>query len=271
MSVKKVLIFDSGVGGLSVFEQLKKQSPALQYFYLFDNDYFPYGELDADFIVQRLTHLLSAFVETHKIDLIVIACNTASTIALPFLRGHFAIPIVGVVPAIKPAARLTKKGVIGLLATPATIDRPYTSELIKEFAAGKQVLKIGSTQLVKLAELKLHGKLIKQADIEAILAPWLNLEKIPDTIVLGCTHFPLLKAEITACFATTINLVDSGNAIAQRVTQLLGQKSSIETKNSHHAYFTQVFDRQQQDQFRALQRSFSAFGFASLERYCLND
>lgn len=271
MSVKKVLIFDSGVGGLSVFEQVVKQSPALKYFYLFDNAYFPYGELEADFIVLRLKQLLSAFVDKHKIDLIVIACNSASTVALPFLREHFSIPIVGVVPAIKPAASLTKNGVIGLLATPATIERPYTAQLINEFAADKQVLKIGSTHLVKLAEFKLHGKLIRQADIEAVLAPWLNLEKVPDTIVLGCTHFPLLKEEIARCFQHNINLVDSGNAIAQRVAQLLGQSPVTEGENTHQAYFTKAFSRQQCAEFNALQRSFLAFGFSSLQLYCLND
>lgn len=267
MSVKQVLIFDSGVGGLSVFEQVIKQSPAIKCFYLFDNAYFPYGELKADFLIQRLMRLLSSFVSRHKIDLIVIACNSASTVALKYLREHFAIPIVGVVPAIKPATFLTQNGVIGLLATPATINGVYTARLIDEFAADKQVLKIGSTQLVKLAELKLHGKLIQQADIEAALAPWLILEKMPDTIVLGCTHFPLLKAEITRCFKYKIKLVDSGNAIAQRVTQLLGGSEMTVKENNHQAYLTKAYSFDESAHFSALQRSFLAYGFNSLELY----
>jgi len=271
MSVKKVLIFDSGVGGLSVFEKIIKQSPGLKYFYLFDNAYFPYGELEADFLIRRLMNLLSSFVAKHKIDLIVIACNSASTVALQFLREHFSIPIVGVVPAIKPAASLTENGVIGLLATPATIHRSYTSQLINEFAAQKLVLKIGSTQLVKLAELKLHGKLIKQADIEAVLAPWLSLEKRPDTIILGCTHFSLLKAEIARCFNNKINLVDSGNAVAQRVSQLLGEIPITVRKNNHQAYFTEEYNQAESANFRALQRSFLAYNFGSLQRYCLKN
>ncbi|PKH01291.1 glutamate racemase [Psychromonas sp. MB-3u-54] len=267
MSVKQVLIFDSGIGGLSVFERVIKQSPAIKYFYLFDNAYFPYGELKPDFLIQRLMSLLSSFVGRHKIDLIVIACNSASTVALQYLRGHFSIPIVGVVPAIKPATFLTKNGVIGLLATPATINGAYTARLIDEFAAGKQVLKIGSTQLVKLAELKLQGKLIQQADMESVLAAWLILEKMPDTIVLGCTHFPLLKAEIARCFKHKINLVDSGNAIAQRVTQLLGKGGMAEIKNTHQAYFTKVYQPDEGANFNALQRSFLAYGFNSLQLY----
>jgi len=267
MSVKQVLIFDSGVGGLSVFEQVIEQSPAIKCFYLFDNAYFPYGELEADFLIRRLMRLLSSFVGKHKIDLIVIACNTASTVALEYLREHFSIPIVGVVPAIKPAAFLTKNSVIGLLATPATINGAYTDRLIDEFAADKQVLKIGSTQLVKLAELKLHGKLIAQADIEAALTPWLILEKSPDTIVLGCTHFPLLKAEIARCFKDKINLVDSGNAIAQRVKQLLGESEAAGKENNHQAYFTKPYRFDESANFIALQRSFLTYGFISLQLY----
>lgn len=267
MSVKQVLIFDSGVGGLSVFEQVEKQSPAIKYFYLYDNAYFPYGELKADFLIQRLMSLLSSFVGRHKIDLIVIACNSASTVALQTLRERFSIPIVGVVPAIKPATFLTQNGVIGLLATPATINGDYTARLIHEFAADKQVLKIGSTQLVKLAELKLHGKLIQQADIEAALAAWLILDKMPDTIVLGCTHFPLLKEEIARCFKHPINLVDSGNAIAQRVTQLLGKSEMTGKENNHQAYFTKAYKLAESADFNALQCSFSAYGFNSLQPY----
>jgi glutamate racemase len=267
MSVKQVLIFDSGIGGLSVFEEVIKHSPAIKYFYLFDNAYFPYGELKADFLIRRLISLLSSFVGRHKIDMIVIACNSASTVALQSLREHFSIPIVGVVPAIKPATFLTQNGVIGLLATPATINGVYTARLINEFAADKQVLKIASTQLVKLAELKLQGKLIQQADIEAALAAWLSLEKMPDTIVLGCTHFPLLKAEIARCFKHKINLVDSGNAIAQRVTQLLGKSGMTGKENNHQAYFTQVYKLDESANFSALQRSFLAYGFSSLQVY----
>jgi glutamate racemase len=270
MSVKKVLIFDSGVGGLSVFAQVCKQNPNIHYSYLFDNAYFPYGELEADFLIQRLQSLLSVFVSKYNIDLIVIACNSASTVALSFLREHFSIPIVGVVPAIKPAALLTENGVIGLLATPATIKGPYTARLIEEFAADKQVLKIGSTQLVKLAELKLHGKLIPQADIEAVLAPWLMLENSPDTIVLGCTHFPLLKEEIARCFKHKVNLVDSGNAIAQRVTQLLGKSEVTLKETNHQAYFTKDYQQQDSADFIALQRSFLAYGFNALQLFAEN-
>ena len=226
MSAKRVLIFDSGVGGLSVYEQIVKYNPTIKCQYLFDNAYFPYGELPREQLIHRLTQLLTEFMQLHSVDLIVIACNSASTVALDALRLHFTIPIVGVVPAIKPATLITANNVIGLLATPGTIERAYTDTLINEFAADKTVLRIGSTQLVKLAEDKLIGKVLDVDSFRAILAPWLkNEDNMPDTLVLGCTHFPLLKEEISACFARPVHLVDSGQAIALRVKQLLNPLS----------------------------------------------
>ncbi|MEH6454674.1 MAG: aspartate/glutamate racemase family protein, partial [Psychromonas sp.] len=122
MAVKQVLIFDSGIGGLSVYKQVIKQTPNINCFYLFDNANFPYGELEDGFLIESLTQLLASFIKHNNIDLIIIACNSASTVALSSLRASFSIPIVGVVPAIKPAAQITKNNVIGLLATPATIE-----------------------------------------------------------------------------------------------------------------------------------------------------
>jgi glutamate racemase len=267
MVTKQVLIFDSGVGGLSVFQKVSQQTPNVNCFYLFDNANFPYGELEDDFLIDSLTNLLHSFIEHTKIDLIIIACNSASTVALTSLRQSFSIPIVGVVPAIKPAASLTENGVIGLLATPATINRAYTAQLINQFAADKQVLKIGSTQLVKLAELKLHGKIIKQTDIEAVFAPWLQSKQKPDTIVLGCTHFPLLKEEIASCFDNKIQLVDSGNAIAHRVQQLISENNANPKISQHHAYYTKAYNAAEKQSLQALQQSFIRYGFKSLNHY----
>ncbi len=265
MSVKQVLIFDSGVGGLSVCAQILKVNPNINYSYLFDNACFPYGELEHDFLIQRITRLLVSFTEKCPVDLIVIACNSASTAALQALRRRFSIPIVGVVPAIKPAAGMTKNGVIGLLATPATINRVYTQELITKFASSTQVLKIGSTELVKLAEEKLQGLAVDKERLQNILQPWLSLTEKPDTLVLGCTHFPLLKTEIAACFDNDINLVDSGKAIAKRVNQLLGVHTAVETTNEHQAYYTKSFPSPKQQ--LALQNSFKDYGFTVLQLY----
>lgn len=263
MAKKQVLIFDSGVGGLSVFDELMQQTTNIDCFYLFDNAYFPYGELADDFLINRLTGLLLSFVEKQNIDLIIIACNSASTVALQALRKHLSIPVVGVVPAIKPAAQLTENGVIGLLATPATIQRSYTSELIYKFAAQKEVLKIGSTELVKLAEEKLQGHVVDKKRLHQVLEPWLALAEKPDTLVLGCTHFPLLKNEIASLFEDEVQLVDSGKAVAQRAFQLLGEPNNTACVSQHRAYYTQ----QSSGRLSALQESFTAYGFQSFEHY----
>ena len=267
MTTKQVLIFDSGVGGLSVYQEIIQVNPNINSYYLFDNACFPYGELEDTFLSNRLTTLLLSFVKKHPVDLIVIACNSASTVALDALRSHLSIPIVGVVPAIKPAAQLTKNAVIGLLATPATIDRHYTENLIEQFAADIQVLKIGSTELVKLAEDKLHGLLVDKKRLHNILAPWLSLQARPDTLVLGCTHFPLLKEEITECFEHQVTLVDSGKAIAHRVSQLLGVQNDTVENNQHLAYYTKPYSSAEKAKLQVLEQQFMGYGFSSLSQY----
>jgi len=273
MSAKRVLIFDSGVGGLSVYEQIVKYNPTIKCQYLFDNAYFPYGELPREQLINRLTQLLTDFMQLHSVDLIVIACNSASTVALDALRQHFTIPIVGVVPAIKPATLITANNVIGLLATPGTIERAYTDTLINEFAADKTVLRIGSTKLVELAEDKLIGKVLDADSFRVILAPWLkNEDNMPDTLVLGCTHFPLLREEISACFAQPIHLVDSGQAIALRVKQLLNSRYfndpllNPQLLNNyllnHQAFYTRQFENKAH--LTALTASFKERGFLEI-------
>lgn len=270
MSVKRVLIFDSGVGGLSVYEQIIKINPSIKCNYLFDNAYFPYGELARETLINRTIQLLSDFMQQYPADLVVIACNSASTIALNELRLHFSIPIVGVVPAIKPATQVTCNNVIGLLATPGTIEREYTSRLIEQFANDKTVLRIGSTRLVQLAEDKLIAKPVSKEDLKAILKPWLTGGKMmPDTLVLGCTHFPLLKQEIAECFDKPIKLVDSGKAIATRVKQLLADDNGGEAlpKEEHRAFYTQRFSENKV--LIKLTKSFAEYGLVALNYYSL--
>ena len=138
-----VLVFDSGVGGLSVYNEIRQLLPNLHYIYAFDNVAFPYGEKSEKFIVERVVEIVTAVQQRYPLALAVIACNTASTVSLPALREKFAFPVVGVVPAIKPAARLTANGIVGLLATRGTVKRPYTRELIDrymdELGLGRQI------------------------------------------------------------------------------------------------------------------------------------
>lgn len=217
---KHVLIFDSGVGGLSVYQEIRKLLPDATYTYLFDNARFPYGELSSEELIPRCCALISALQKQRPADLVVIACNTASTQVLPTLRSQLSVPVVGVVPAIKPAAQLTRIGRIGLLATPATVSRPYTEKLIREFASDCTVLRIGSTELVLEAERKLAGSAVDMNCLQRVLSPWLVDEQSPDVIILGCTHFPLLKEELHQVMPH-VQLVDSGAAVARRVRSQL--------------------------------------------------
>ncbi|MFA0349496.1 glutamate racemase [Vibrio sp. 10N.222.55.C6] len=218
---KNILVFDSGVGGLSVYKEISQLLPNHNYIYVFDNEAYPYGELDQQVLIQRVQSIVASFVASHAIDIVVIACNTASTIVLPALRANNLIPIVGVVPAIKPASLLANKAV-GLIATPATITREYTHELIKNFSSNKRVELLGSTRLVDMAEDKLRGEEISLEELQKILQPMINTI---DVAVLGCTHFPLIKSEIQQVLGESVVLIDSGKAIAKRVQDLLGLES----------------------------------------------
>ena len=222
--MKKVVIFDSGVGGLSVYQEIYALLPQVQFIYAFDNAAFPYGELDDATLIKRTNYIVTLLANQYQADLVVIACNTASTIVLPSLRQQLTIPVVGVVPAIKPAALISQTKSIGLLATPATVNRAYTHQLIQQFANGCDVKMIGSTRLVEMAEQKLRGKSVDMGELIEILKPW---QGVVDSIVLGCTHFPLIKQEIQQALKYQVNIVDSGKAIAKRVVSLLELSNDV--------------------------------------------
>ncbi len=241
MANKRVLFFDSGMGGLSVMAETKKLNPSLECCYLFDNACFPYGNKSESFLISRVSVLLAAACTSLQPDLIVIACNTASTVALPTVRHQIPLPVVGVVPAIKPAAALSKRRIIGLLATPGTVRRAYTDDLIAAYASDLKVLRLGTVGLVELAEKKLQGLELRQQEVEAELQPWLSLPAAerPDVVVLGCTHFPLIKAQLAKAFGPGVRLIDSGAAVARRVQSLLfpeaenGRSAGLSVHSEH--------------------------------------
>ena len=221
-----VLVFDSGIGGLSIYNEIYSKMPNLHYIYAFDNEGFPYGDKSSEYLITRVNHIIATILQSYSIDLAVIACNTASTICLPSLRTNFPFPIVGVVPAIKPASKITKNKCIGLLATKATIQRAYTSNLIQEFAPDCDVKLLGLSELAHIAENKLQGIAVDMQQLETLLQPWLKLSVVPDTIVLGCTHYPFIQDELKMLFPHT-TFIDSGNAIAARVTALLNERFDL--------------------------------------------
>lgn len=219
----RVLVFDSGIGGLTVASEIRALGPRLSVHYAADTGFFPYGDKTDDALRHRLPRVARALVDAVRPDVFVIACNTASTLALAEVRAALSIPVVGAVPAIKPAAKLTETGTIGLLATPGTIRRAYTARLITEFAASKRVILHGSLELVKLAEAHARGEDVPPEAYAAAQAPLFEAEGGDeiDTIVLACTHFPLVRGQLIATAPHAVSYVDSGAAIARQTIRVL--------------------------------------------------
>jgi len=217
-----ILVFDSGIGGLSVMSEIRKLLPQYDYCYLFDNARLPYGNLSEQELIQGCVSLITYHAKRLNACIVVVACNTASTLVLPELRRQLSIPIVGVVPAIKPAAMLSKKKHIGLLATSGTVKRDYTHELIQQFAEGCKVELFGSSELVLLAEQYVGQIPIDRLKLKQLLLPIIATDI--DVLVLGCTHFPMIAAEISRCLGTHVTLLDSGEAVAKRVRFLLSKE-----------------------------------------------
>lgn len=231
-----ILVFDSGAGGLSVAKEILRKIPNCHMSYAADDAFYPYGIKEDRVLTQRIITQVGKLYEALKPDIVVVACNTASTLALETLRGKFDCPFVGVVPAIKPAALLSESKVIAVLATPATVSRIYTHNLIKDYAPEHKVILHGSNILVEIAERKLFSNDIDQRllqkEFDTLFAEP-DAEQI-DTLVLACTHFPLLKQEIMAITRQrkrSINLIDSGEAIARRVWDLLDKPQANEIQN----------------------------------------
>lgn len=216
-----ILFFDSGVGGLSVLEPTLKLLPKAPIVYAADSAGFPYGKRSEAEIASRVPALLGRLVERFHPRLAVIACNTASTIALEHVRSALDLPVVGTVPAIKPAAQMSKTRVIGVLGTMATVRQPYVDDLASRFAADCTIIRHGSPELVELAEAKLRGEHVSLDAVRTAAAPLFEAAKGDrvDTVVLACTHFPLLQDELEAAFKG-VAYVDGGPGIARRIAYL---------------------------------------------------
>ena len=221
-SARPLLIFDSGVGGLSVLRPIRALLPNAPIVYVADSAGYPYGTKSAAEIEARVPALLGRLVERFDPELVVIACNTASTIALDAVRAALDLPIVGTVPAIKPAAQASRSRVIGVLGTEATVRQPYIDRLSQEFASDCLVIRHGSTELVDLAEAKLRGEAADPAAYRAILDGLLSQpggERM-DTVVLACTHFPLVQEELQAAAPQPLRFLDGSEGIARRTAWL---------------------------------------------------
>lgn len=226
-----ILFFDSGIGGLSVLAPTRALLPAAPIVYAADNAGFPYGKKSDAELASRVPALLGRLVERFQPRLAVIACNTASTIALDHVRLALDMPVVGTVPAIKPAAEISRTRVIGVLGTEATVRQPYVDDLTARFAADCLIVRHGSPELVELAEAKLAGDEVSVDAVRAAAQPMFDAPQGNriDTIVLACTHFPLLNEELRSAFPD-VDYVDGGPGIARRIADLTrGQLWPTET------------------------------------------
>jgi glutamate racemase len=230
------LVFDSGIGGLGVVRQLRALAPARPLAYLADNGFFPYGEKPDEILVPRIVKLLGQAIEILRPQALVVACNTASTIALPALRAAYSLPIIGCVPPIKPAAAASASKTIGVLATAATVRRPYLNDLIERFAPACRVLALGTPTLAELAEQKFRGGTV---DVGPAIAP-LFLQPGGggiDAIALGCTHYSFLLDEFVALYPG-IGWFDPALPVAKQTLKITADLPQDQTAQAQAAYFT---------------------------------
>ena len=223
-SAPTILVFDSGLGGLTVLREIVGARPDARYVYVADDAFFPYGHHGEEEIIARVVPLVGELIARHAPVLVVIACNTASTLVMSHLRNAYSVPFVGTVPAIKPACASSRTKRVSVLGTKGTVKREYTRRLIDDFAQGCEVTLVGSAELASLAESALSGHDVRDEDIAAELAPCFVGDGTDrtDTVVLACTHYPLLLDRLQRLAPWPVDWIDPAPAIARRVSDLLG-------------------------------------------------
>lgn len=237
-----ILVIDSGIGGLGVLSHVQKRLPNVDYSYVADEAFFPYGQLDKPTLENRAAQIVTVIDRFNKLDCVVVACNTATTVVLEHLRAHFNVPIIGIVPAIKVAAKRTKTKAIGILATEATAKGEYIETLVKQFAGDCVVKLHGSKNLAHLAEQKLNGNKISITEVAREIQPLFSAmrfkeQKHIDQVVLGCTHYPFLLDELKQAAPYVVSWIDPAEAVANQVVKMF---KPHETANivSRSTYYT---------------------------------
>jgi glutamate racemase len=225
----KILVFDTGLGGLTVLREIVKTVPDAHYVYVADDAFFPYGQYSEEAVIARAVPLIGGMIKAHAPDLVVIACNTVSTLVMTHLRAAYQVPFVGTVPAIKPACARSVSKRVSVLGTRGTVKREYTQALIRDFGQGCAVTLVGSATLASLAEAALNGETVGDGAIAAEIAPCFvadggNAALRTDTVVLACTHYPLLLDRLVALAPWPVEWIDPAPAVARRVTALLGPR-----------------------------------------------
>ncbi len=240
MAHPTILVFDSGLGGLTVFREIAAARADAKLVYAADDAFFPYGAHGETALVARVVPLIGELIARATPDLVVIACNTASTIVLPHLRARYTVPFVGTVPAIKPACAGSTSKRVSVLGTEATVQREYTKALIRDFAQGCDVTLVGSARLAPLAEAARRAEPVEDAAIAAELAPCFvaDASRRTDTVVLACTHYPLLIDRLRRLAPWPVAWIDPAPAIARRVVELIGPPQAGARAEPAEGHFT---------------------------------
>jgi glutamate racemase len=235
-----ILVFDSGLGGLTVYREVARARPDARLVYAADDALFPYGGVEEGRLIARVVAVMETLIAAHDPDLVVIACNTASTIALPTLRARFTVPFVGTVPAIKPACAASQTKLVSVLGTEATVQREYTRALIREFGAGCDVTLVGSPRLAGFAESELRGEPVADGEIASEIAACFVAKGAArtDIVVLACTHYPLLLERLRLLGRWPVTFFDPAPAIARRVVELTGPPNGRKPSPPTRAVFT---------------------------------
>jgi glutamate racemase len=267
MRPPRILLFDSGMGGLTVASAVRARLPEAHLIYAADNAAFPYGAWKEDALIQRIVKVIGALIDQSRPDIVVIACNTASTIAMIPVRRAYALPFVGTVPAIKPAAAITKSNVIGVLATPGTVAREYTHSLVHTYASHCKIILHGAKRLAEIAERKLKGHAPDAHELLAEIAPVFveHQGSRTDTVVLGCTHYPLLIDDIRRVAPWELTYVDPAPAIARRTEDVLGDATLKDQQPSAIARDTVILTSTEGHAAESLS-AYAAMGF-NLHRF----
>ena len=234
-----ILVFNSGIGGLMVLAAIRAALPAARCVYVADDAAFPYGDWEEAALRDRIVALMGDLIGEHDPAVVIVACNTASTLVLPALRERFAVPFVGTVPAVKPAAEQTRSGVVAVLATPGTMKRDYTRELIRSFAGHCHVRLVGAPALAAQAEALMRGEPVDRALIAEQIAPcFVEIDgKRTDIVVLACTHYPFLADILAELAPWPVTWLDPAPAIARRVATVL-EGRAVARKGVSYSVFT---------------------------------
>jgi glutamate racemase len=255
----RALVFDSGLGGLSVLAEIRRLRPDVEIVYAADDAAFPYGRLSEEALVARVETVMARLIGEIEPDIVVIACSTASTLALPPLRAAYPrLPFVGTVPAIKPAAAASRSGLISVLATRGTVARDYTYALVRDYAANCEVTLVGAPLLAVIAESVMRGEAVEETEIAREIAPCFVERdgRRTDQIVLACTHFPLIADKIERLSPWPVGFVDPAPAIARRLDALIAAvRPGASTAREGTAIFTSGDEPPE-----ALQKTLRLFG-----------